>query len=259
MAGGLMLKASFMRGAPAIRFKRKAGKEHWTDFLDLMFYLWELGQTGFIKSDCEDISFALGEIPLYDIIETACSCGLATQDETSYEIPELVSLLSAYTKKAANLKQNTHPPRVGAESGTESVSEQYISTCVSTSSSLDPKKEDSKKVNKAPAPVTIEQVDFPHPYDTDECKEALGDWLEYKAGRKESYKNLASIKALFTAAKKGNIHPKLFSLAISHAISRNWQGINYTQELYKLYERGAPPDQENWLEKWKREHPEECQ
>jgi hypothetical protein len=74
-----------------------------------------------------------------------------------------------------------------------------------------------------PQAVTIEALTIPASLDTQEVRDAIAEWIEYKRKRRESYKEPAHLDRLL--AEFAPFGPMQFVQSVSYAIARNYAGL----------------------------------
>jgi hypothetical protein len=72
-------------------------------------------------------------------------------------------------------------------------------------------------------PTPLDAVKYPDGFDTIDVRQALSDWLAYKATRRETYKQPAKQLSLLLA--EGWATPAAFVAAVKRSMARNYQGV----------------------------------
>jgi uncharacterized protein YdaU (DUF1376 family) len=85
-----------------------------------------------------------------------------------------------------------------------------------------PEPEPDKK--KEPPIVPLDRLDFPDGMDTPKVRKAIGEWLNYKRHRRQTYKDpVLQIGKLLRADRFGG-DPTVFVSAVNHSIANNYTG-----------------------------------
>lgn len=92
----------------------------------------------------------------------------------------------------------------------------------------------SKKGTLTPQEI-LDRLEIPTPFDTEEVREALGEWLEHKSVRREPYRGTSPLKSLLTTATKSKATPDYLVFAIHYSISKNWQGVGFYKEVWEQF------------------------
>lgn len=194
----------------------------------------------FIETYCHDSGCS--ELHLEQVIDRLCMAGLfcfkqnqanASKSFSSYRVLEE---LEARQTRIAELsaKRSEAGRKGGINSSASKQSQANASKSKQTKpdkSRLDKKRVSNTNINspdgegvEKPRTLKLTELEFPEHLKTENCKQAIVQWLAHKKARRESYKNQDSVNRLLK--HWGKFSEAEFLDAVDKAIRNNWAGLH---------------------------------